>query len=92
MVAVVLAETYLSRSAFPSYNRLYPYVMFRPHENDAYVSHETFAISLDTGWVHHYTNAEGFRVSSPDYKVAKTICGRRRNTRDIKPKDASWRN
>ncbi len=76
LVAFVLAEAWLSRraaprSAFPFYNRLYPYVMFRPQENARYISDETFAMSHHKSRVYHYTNGDGFRVSSPDYKLPK---------------------
>lgn len=76
VVALAAAEIYLSRhgpqrTAIPFYNRLYPYVMFRPKENDAYISAETFAMSHNRSRVFHYTNEDGLRVPAFGYKLPK---------------------
>ncbi len=76
VVALAAAEIYLShygrpRAVIPFYNRLYPYVMFRPKENDAYVSTETFAMSHNRSRVYHYTNEDGLRVPAFGYKLVK---------------------
>ena len=76
MAALLIAEFYLSsratpKLAIPFYNRLYPYVMFRPYENDAYISATTFAMSHHASRVYHYTNADGFRVTSKDYPLPR---------------------
>ncbi len=72
IAAVILAEAYLTfrsqtRPSLPFYNRLYPYVMFRPHENTTSISAETLAMSHHKRNVEHYTNEDGFRVSAPGY-------------------------
>ena len=76
LAAVVLAEAYLAYRApswlvLPFYNELYPYVMFRPHANATYVTPEPLAMSHYQSKVYHYTNEDGFRVSSPDYELPK---------------------
>ncbi len=80
VLAAGLAEWYLAsraagRLTIPFYNRLYPYVMFRPVENDRFISHDVrlpdSVMSHNTKIVHHYTNADGFRVPSLDYELPK---------------------
>jgi hypothetical protein len=75
-VALVVAEIYLSsrvtsRLTIPFYNKLYPYVMFRPHENATYITGDTYAMSHYKKRGVHYTNEDGFRVSSADYGLPK---------------------
>lgn len=70
------AEIYLSyraprRLPIPFYNVLYPYVMFRPPENANFVSDETYAMSHFKSRVYVYTNADGFRVPAPGYRLPK---------------------
>ena len=77
LAAVVSAEVYLAsqaapRSTLPFYNRLAPYVMFQPQAKLNYVSAETFEMSHHHSQVFHYTNEDGFRVSSPDYELPKS--------------------
>ena len=78
--AVVSAEWILSIGAagpltIPFYNRLYPYVMFRPHENTRFVSHDvTLAsniMSRNQRVVHHFTNEDGLRIEALDYDLSK---------------------
>ncbi len=73
--AVVAAEWYLSarasRPLIPFYNRLYPYVMFRPQEAAEYVTAETYPMSRHKSRVFHYTNEDGFRVSRMGYPLPK---------------------
>lgn len=76
VAAVVLAEVYLASTGgpkwnLPFYNRLYPYVMFRPTENLTYISSETFEMSHHTEPVHYYSNADALRVSAADYALPK---------------------
>ena len=76
ILAVAAAEVILRfraapRGAIRFDNRLYPYVMFRPLESATYISAETFAMSHHQHRVHHYTNEDGFRVPSPDYKLPR---------------------
>lgn len=76
LLAVVLAEAYLgyqapSRLVLPFYNELHPYVMFRPAANATYISAEPHAMSHGQSKVYLYTNADGFRVSAPDYDPPK---------------------
>jgi hypothetical protein len=76
IAGVVAAEWYLSyRSAprfpLPFYNRLYPYVMFRPYENYPYETAETYEMSHHKSRVFVYTNADGFRVPSLGYALPK---------------------
>ena len=71
------AEWYLSRRSqprfpLPFYNRLYPYVMFRPVESYTYVTTETYAMSHFKSRAMVYTNEDGFRIPSPGYKLDKT--------------------
>ena len=75
-VAVIAAELYLASRAtsdltLPFYNRLYPYVMFRPYENHAYVSAEPHLMSRGRKQVFHYTNEDGFRVPALDYPLPR---------------------
>jgi len=70
------AEIFLSyRSAprlpLPFYNVLYPYVMFRPIESYTYVTQETYDMSHKKSRVFVYTNEDGFRIPSADYKLPK---------------------
>jgi lysophospholipase L1-like esterase len=72
----VAAEIYLSfhqpkRLALPFYNVLHPYVMFRPIESYSYETKETFEMSHFKSRVFVYTNKDGFRIPSPDYKLPK---------------------
>ena len=76
LLAVGLAEAYLayrapSQLVLPFYNELHPYVMFRPHASATYVTPDTLAMSHYQSKVYHYTNEDGFRVSSPDYELPK---------------------
>jgi lysophospholipase L1-like esterase len=76
MGGAIAAEIYLSYHApqrfnLPFYNVLYPYVMFRPLENASYEPKETFAMSHFKSRAFIYTNADGFRVPSPHYKLPK---------------------
>ena len=76
LLAIGLAEAYLayrapSRLVLPFYNELHPYVMFRPHASATYVTPDTLAMSHYQSKVYHYTNEDGFRVSSPDYYLPK---------------------
>lgn len=68
------AELYLQstapdRTAIPFYNKLYPYTVFRPIENDAYISADKLAMSHFQSQVFHYTDANGFRVPSQGYQI-----------------------
>jgi hypothetical protein len=60
-----------ARAAIPFYNRLYPYVMFRPKENDSFVTTTTYDMSHHRRGVAHYTNRDGFRVPAPGYQIAR---------------------
>jgi lysophospholipase L1-like esterase len=76
IAGVVGAEWYLSyrsapRSPLPFYNRLYPYVMFRPYENYPYETAETYEMSHHKSRVFVYTNEDGFRVPSLGYPLPK---------------------
>ena len=76
VVAIALAELFLSlqtptRSILPFHNELYPYVMFRPHANLEYETRDTHRMSRHTSRIYHYTNADGFRVPHPDYRLPK---------------------
>jgi lysophospholipase L1-like esterase len=69
-------EIYLSYNAaprlpLPFYNHLYPYVMFRPLESYRYQPPDTYAMSHFKSKVTVYTNEDGFRISSPDYRLPK---------------------
>ena len=55
----------------PFYNRLYPYVMFRPKENDSFVTTTTYDMSHHQRGVVHYTNEDGFRVPTPGYRIPR---------------------
>ena len=78
--AVLSAEWILAGHAedqltIPFYNRLYPYVMFRPHENARFISHDvklaSNIMSRNTRVVRHFTNQDGFRVEKPDYALPR---------------------
>ena len=76
IAGVVAAEWYLSyrsapRQPLPFYNRLYPYVMFRPYENYPYETAETYEMSHHKSRVFVYTNEDGFRVPSLGYPLPK---------------------
>jgi lysophospholipase L1-like esterase len=76
IVAVVGAEIYLShtmapRFPLPFYNRLYPYVMFRPMESYTYETPETFEMSHFKSRIFVYSNEDGFRIPAPGYKLPK---------------------
>src|SRR5688572_22732356 len=75
VLALVAAEWYLSRRAaraqIPFYNKLYPYVMFRPHESAEYVTPEPMKMSHFKTRAYHYTNEDGFRVPRMGYRIAK---------------------
>ena len=76
LVGSIAAELYLAyrsapRMALPFYNRLYPYVMFRPYESYIWETRETSAMSHDKNRVFVYTNEDGFRVRSAGYKLLK---------------------
>ena len=80
LAAILLAEWILSSQAqgtltIPFYNRLYPYVMFRPHENTRFISHDvnlaSNVMSRNKRIVHHFTNEDGLRVEAPDYDLPK---------------------
>src|SRR5260370_34295201 len=59
------------RLPLPFYNRLYPYVMFRPMESYSYETAETFEMSHHKSRVFVYTNEDGFRVPSLGYSLPK---------------------
>ncbi len=78
--AVTAAEWILSSGAagppaIPFYNRLYPYVMFRPHENTGFISHDvnlaSNIMSRNQRVVHHFSNEDGLRVEALDYDLPK---------------------
>ena len=78
--AVLSAEWILAGHAedqltIPFYNRLYPYVMFRPHENARFISHDvklaSNVMSRNTRVVRHFTNQDGFRVEKLDYALPR---------------------
>ena len=78
--AVTAAEWILSSGAvgppaIPFYNRLYPYVMFRPHENTGFISHDvnlaSNIMSRNQRVVHHFSNQDGLRVEALDYDLPK---------------------
>jgi len=76
IAGAVAAEWYLSyratpRQPLPFYNRLYPYVMFRPMENYPYETAETYEMSHHKSRVFVYTNEDGFRVPSLGYALPK---------------------
>ncbi len=77
IAGVVAAEWYLSyrsapRQPLPFYNRLYPYVMFRPMESYAYETAETYEMSHNKSRVFVYTNEDAFRIPSLGYPLPKT--------------------
>lgn len=70
------AEIFLSyratpRLPLPFYNHLYPYVMFRPNESYRYETSETYAMSHYQSRVFDYSNEDGFRIPSMDYKLPR---------------------
>ena len=67
----VLSYRSKPRAILPFYNRLYPYVMFRPMESYRYETRETYEMSHHKSRVFVYTNEDGFRVPSLDYKLPK---------------------
>ena len=76
IAGVVAAEWYLSyrsapRQPLPFYNRLYPYVMFRPYENYPYETAEPYEMSHHKSRVLVYTNEDGFRVPCLGYPLPK---------------------
>ena len=76
LAGAVAAEIFLSyrtapRASLPFYNRLYPYVMFRPNESYTYETQETYEMSHHKSRAFVYTNEDGFRISSPGYKLPK---------------------
>ena len=73
VVATEWTLSYLNspRQPLPFYNRLYPYVMFRPMESYAYETPETFEMSHHKSRVFVYTNEDGFRIPSLGYPLPK---------------------
>lgn len=76
LAGLIAAEAYLAyrgapRMALPFYNRLYPYVMFRPYESYIWETRATSPMSHGRNKVFVYTNEDGFRVRSPGYKLPK---------------------
>ncbi len=80
LCAVAAAEWILSSGAagplsIPFYNRLYPYVMFRPHENTRFISHDVNLVSnimsRNQRVVHHFSNQDGLRVEALGYDLPK---------------------
>ena len=78
--AILGAEWVLSFQAsnsltIPFYNRLYPYVMFRPHENTRFISHDknlaANTMSHNRRTVHYFSNQDGLRVETLDYQLPK---------------------
>jgi lysophospholipase L1-like esterase len=67
-----LAHTMEPRLPLPFYNRLYPYVMFRPMESYTYEPPETYEMSHFKSRVFVYTNEDGFRIPAPGYKLPKS--------------------
>ncbi len=59
------------RAILPFYNRLYPYVMFRPMESYSYETEETYEMSHHKSRVFVYTNEDGFRIPSLQYKLPR---------------------
>ena len=68
---IFLAYHSAPRLPLPFYNRLYPYVMFRPMESYSYETAETFEMSHHKSRVFVYTNEDGFRVPSSGYSLPK---------------------
>jgi lysophospholipase L1-like esterase len=76
LAGAVAAEIFLSyrsapRAPLPFYNRLYPYVMFRPNESYRFETQETYEMSHHKSRAFVYTNEDGFRIPSPEYKLPK---------------------
>src|SRR5260370_24489905 len=76
LAGLIAAEIYLShRSAprvpLPFYNRLYPYVMFRPYEKYTFETPDTYQMSHYKSRVFVYTNEDGFRIPSPAYELLR---------------------
>ena len=76
IISVLIVETYFAyraapRAPLPFYNRLYPYVMFRPNESYIYETAETYEMSHHKSRVFVYSNEDGFRIPSPGYKLPK---------------------
>lgn len=76
LLGAVAAEIFLSyraapRAPLPFYNVLYPYVMFRPNESYTYITQQTYEMSHNKSRIFVYTNADGFRIPSPGYKLPK---------------------
>lgn len=76
VVALVGAEIYLSSRApqgmaLPFYNKIYPYVMFRPWESYTYETNETHAMSHNKSRIFVYTNEDGFRIPKAGYPLPK---------------------
>jgi lysophospholipase L1-like esterase len=76
LAGAVGAEIFLAyrakpRLPLPFYNKIYPYVMFRPAENYTYETQETYEMSHHRSRVFSYSNEDGFRLPSPGYKLPK---------------------
>ena len=76
IAGVVATEWLLSylnapRQPLPFYNRMYPYVMFRPIESYAYETPETYEMSHHKSRVFVYSNEDGLRVPSLGYPLPK---------------------
>jgi lysophospholipase L1-like esterase len=76
LAGALAAEIFLQyraapRAPLPFYNKLYPYVMFRPYESYTYETQETYEMSHHKSRAFVYTNEDGFRISSPNYKLPK---------------------
>ncbi len=69
---IYLSHTMAPRFPLPFYNRLYPYVMFRPMESYTYETPDTYAMSHFKSRAFVYTNEDGFRIPAPGYKLPKT--------------------
>src|SRR5260370_16494328 len=59
------------RLPLPFYTRLYPSVMFRPMESYSYETQETYEMSHHQSRVFVYTNEDGFRIPSLQYKLPR---------------------
>ncbi len=57
--------------ALPFYNKIYPYVMFRPWESYTYETQETYAMSHNKSRIFVYTNEDGFRIPKAGYALPK---------------------
>jgi lysophospholipase L1-like esterase len=73
VIATEWCLSYLNapRQPLPFYNRLYPYVMFRPMENYSYETPDTYEMSHHKSRVFVYTNEDGFRIPSLGYPLPK---------------------